>query len=224
MDCLSLFVGGSLLKTYIETSTSGFLNYITFISEWIMRLTYLNVIWILFTLFGFIILGFFPATVALFSIMRKFFRGEEIAIFQTFWQVYRQKFWRSQMLGSTIAFILIILYADVIFFWSLDNTLVFIPKVLTISVIFLFSLTLSYIFPVYVHYEGSIGETIKYSFVISIAYIKHSFVMIIVLQVIGFVCIFYPTIILFFGFSCLALVGTFFSHKSFQQIELRSSV
>ncbi|MEC0304686.1 DUF624 domain-containing protein, partial [Terribacillus saccharophilus] len=44
--------------------------------EWITRFAYLNVLWILFTIAGGFIFGFFPSTIAMFTIIRDWLKGE----------------------------------------------------------------------------------------------------------------------------------------------------
>ncbi len=46
------------------------------ISEKIMYACYINFLWILFTILGLGILGFMPATVAMYAVFRKFLMGE----------------------------------------------------------------------------------------------------------------------------------------------------
>ncbi|WP_421102885.1 DUF624 domain-containing protein [Sporosarcina psychrophila] len=52
--------------------TSGF-TYNVF--EWITRLAYIYLLWILFSLAGGMISGFFPATIAMFAISREWLKG-----------------------------------------------------------------------------------------------------------------------------------------------------
>lgn len=64
---------------------TGTVGGIYHISNWIMRLAYVNFLWILFTLAGFIVFGFFPATIATFAVVRKWiFDTTDIPIFTTF--------------------------------------------------------------------------------------------------------------------------------------------
>src|SRR5690554_99319 len=63
---------------------------------WFSNLAYLNLLWIVFTLLGGIILGFIPSTSALFSVIRQLLRknDEEIPITKIFWTYYRKDFWK----------------------------------------------------------------------------------------------------------------------------------
>nr|WP_052044317.1 DUF624 domain-containing protein [Alkalihalobacillus alcalophilus] len=55
------------------------------ISDWIMRLAYINLLWLLFMIIGLFIVGFMPATVAMFTVIRMLLMKEEsVPIFKTF--------------------------------------------------------------------------------------------------------------------------------------------
>ncbi|MFA9556724.1 DUF624 domain-containing protein [Evansella sp. AB-rgal1] len=48
------------------------------VSEWLIRLAYINILWMLFTIVGLIILGIAPATATVFTIIRKWFMETRI--------------------------------------------------------------------------------------------------------------------------------------------------
>lgn len=78
---------------------NGFVGVLYRTSEWIMRLVYLNLLWIAFSLLGIVLFGFFPATAAMFSVVRKWIMGEtDVRVFKEFWQTYRKEFWKSNRL------------------------------------------------------------------------------------------------------------------------------
>lgn len=86
--------------------------------EWVMRLAYTNLLWLLFTLLGLGIFGFMPATTALFSVMRKWIQGhEQVSVFQTFWKVYREEFVRSNVIGVVLVIIGTIIYVDLAYIY-----------------------------------------------------------------------------------------------------------
>src|SRR5690625_1995366 len=60
------------------------------ICEVITKFAYVNILWFVFTLLSLIIFGFMPATVALFSVTRKWVMGDmDVPVFSTFWGTYR---------------------------------------------------------------------------------------------------------------------------------------
>lgn len=74
--------------------------------KWITHFAYLNLLWIIFTLIGGVILGIIPSTVAMFAIARKTAMGEEdISVIKTFWSTFRTEFIRANGLGLKITLI-----------------------------------------------------------------------------------------------------------------------
>ena len=60
-------------------------NKLNGLGEWVIRLVYLNFLWIGFSLLGLGILGIFPATSALFSVLRKYFiKNERVKLLLNF--------------------------------------------------------------------------------------------------------------------------------------------
>src|SRR4051812_16513904 len=85
--------------------------------RWITHFAYLNILWILFTLAGAVVLGIVPSTVAMFAVARKTAMGEEdIPVFKTFWRTYRTEFIRANGLGLLLTAIGLIWYFDLHFF------------------------------------------------------------------------------------------------------------
>jgi uncharacterized membrane protein YesL len=59
-----------------------------------MKLAYLNLLWIVFSVGGLIVFGSIPASVSLFTIVRKWLINKEtdLPIFHTFFQNYKNEF------------------------------------------------------------------------------------------------------------------------------------
>ncbi|WP_338786490.1 YesL family protein [Metabacillus sp. FJAT-53654] len=149
--------------------TTGFMGGLNSILEWISRLALLNLLWIFFSLLGFIIFGFFPATAAMFAVVRKWALGEmEIPVFKTFWSSYKKEFIKGNILGSIIMLMGVVLLIDFLFLQqaaqSIQNLLL-VPFYI-ISIIFV--CMLFYIFPMFVHYEMKTFDIIKNSFFVMI--------------------------------------------------------
>lgn len=132
--------------------------------EWVMRLAYTNLLWLLFTLLGLGIFGFMPATTALFSVMRKWIQGhEQVSVFQTFWKVYREEFVRSNVIGVVLVIIGTIIYVDLAYIYPTSWFL----HVLRFAIYifgFLFIVSLFYIFPLLAHYDWKKRLYLKFSF------------------------------------------------------------
>jgi hypothetical protein len=75
---------------------SSLIEVIYRLSNLILRLVYINFLWILFSLLGLLIAGFFPSTVAMFTVVRIWVLGEtDAAIFNMFWKTLNISFLKA---------------------------------------------------------------------------------------------------------------------------------
>lgn len=119
----------------------------------IVNMAYINFLWILFVITGFGVFGLFPSTVAIFSTVRQFIKGNnDFPIFQSYWQTYKTHFLKSNLIGFCYIFAGIVIYFDVMYFSSPTSilSLILLYFFRIVAVIYLiFGL---FLFPVYVHY------------------------------------------------------------------------
>lgn len=138
------------------------------ICEWVMRLAYLNILWLFFTIVGFIVFGFFPATTAMFAVVRKWLMKEtDLPVFKTFWGYYKSDLVKSNLLGLVILIVGYILYIDITMLRNASGVIqiFYIPSlIITLG----FVLTVFYMFPTYVHYDIGILQVAKNSFFIMV--------------------------------------------------------
>lgn len=190
------------------------------LSEWITRLAYLNILWILFSLSGLVIFSIFPATAALFTVARHWVLGDEgVPIFKTFWNSFKENFFRVQFLGYTLALIGGILYFDYRYFLNHDGIIYLVAKLITGTVIFLFFIILLYIFPVYTHYKLKTFQYLKDSLFIGVSHLFHSIGMLLVSGIFIYAFLKYSSFLVLFVVSLLAYWITWVAHNVFKRIE-----
>lgn len=132
------------------------------ICEWIMKLAYVNLLWLLFTMAGLIVFGFMPATVSLFTIVRKWQMKEtEVPVWDTFLSIYKKEFTKSNLLGFILVICAGFILLDLHFVNGLEGVLQLMFFVLLLIISALYFITLMYLFPVYVHYDLRVSEYIK---------------------------------------------------------------
>lgn len=149
--------------------THGFMGGVNNILEWISRLALLNLLWISFSLLGLIVFGFFPATVAMFSIVRRWAMGDmDFSIPKLFWRTYKKEFIKSNLLGAIISLLGLVLIIDFFFLQQASSQIQNLLSVPFLIISILFVCSLFYIFPMYVHYDMKIVQVIKNSFFIMI--------------------------------------------------------
>lgn len=142
----------------------GLLQGLYALSEWIMRLAILNILWAFFSLIGGVVLGLFPATISMFEVEKKWLKGEfNLPIFRYFWLTYKKNFLRGNFLGLLLVLVGVIFFIDFNYFSGHHS---FIFRIFTgvIMVLFIFyALLFLYVFPIYVLHEISILQCIKYA-------------------------------------------------------------
>ncbi|NJP37731.1 YesL family protein [Alkalicoccus luteus] len=68
--------------------------------DWMVKLAYLNFLWVIFTAAGGVLLGLFPASAALSHCLRRLVAGETLNdVLPTFWAAYRSSFRRANFYG-----------------------------------------------------------------------------------------------------------------------------
>lgn len=187
------------------------------ILEWITKFAYVNLLWFIFTLVGGVILGFYPATIAMFSMVRDWLRGKsDLPVLKNFWNYYKLDFLKSNLLGVFINVLLIFIAAD-IFYITLNEQLAWthIPLFAFILIVVLFLL---FIFPSFAHYDLKVIPLIKNTFLIMIISPIHSFLMIICLISVYFIMQAVPALFFIFGGSTYAFITTWLSLHAFDKI------
>ncbi|MFC4402738.1 YesL family protein [Gracilibacillus xinjiangensis] len=62
-------------------------------AEWISRFAYVNLLWIGFSLLGLVVFGFFPATAAMFALVRQWIMGNiDKPVFSSIWVTIKKNF------------------------------------------------------------------------------------------------------------------------------------
>lgn len=189
--------------------------------EWVTRLAYVNLLWIFFAFLGLGFFGWMPASIAMFSITKKWVNGErDIRIFPLFWTSYKQDWWKGNILGMIFMLIFLLLYMDFRIIGILDG-----PTTLLLFFIcglfLFFSTTFLYLLPVYTYYDLKLLEYIKYAFVIGFLRPAHTVGIFMAVFCIAFLASLHITLLLFFSISTLAFVITWLAARAFGSIDHR---
>ncbi|MBZ9537070.1 YesL family protein [Cytobacillus oceanisediminis] len=188
--------------------------------EWIMRLLYVNLLWIGFTIIGLGVFGLFPATTAMFAVVRKWVMQEnDIPIFKTFWRTYRAEFFKVNGLGVILFFIGFSIYFY-LKIYHYDNQLVYLfsRPLLFVAIIYYYALVM-FFFPTYVHYKLPFLHYLKAPLMFSFASPLRTFLMIIMASSVYYFLITFPGLQPFLAGSTLSLVCMFVAHKVFLKVE-----
>ncbi|KMY49918.1 YesL family protein [Peribacillus loiseleuriae] len=199
------------------------MNNVYVVCDWIIRLLYLNLLWVVFTILGLVVAGIFPATVAMFSILKEWIHeGKNVRVFNLFLNIYKKEFLKANRLGIILFIISIIFFTDWLFTNQLSGTLGMITKGALLGSGFVFGITLLYVIPVYLQIDGKVFTTIKLAFLIGITYPHYTFIMMISVASLMLLSFLLPMAGFLFFASGLGCVLTFFSMHLIRKIEDRT--
>lgn len=201
----------------------GILGIIYLTMEWITRIAYLNILWVLFTVLGLIVTGFAPATTSMFTLTRKWLKGNtDDKILPIFWNTYKREFVKSNLLIWPLLIAGYILYIDYQYIMLVDGQLFFVLLVVFVNILILYLITILYIFPTYVHFKfKNIFQYYKNAFILGFSSPFITFSMLISLFIIGLVMEKIPGLIPFFLVASSSLVLTWYANRSFIKAEKR---
>ncbi|WP_130858686.1 YesL family protein [Gracilibacillus phocaeensis] len=201
---------------------NGFMAGLYRLSEWIMRLAYVNILWLLFIVVGGIIFGMGPATAGLFAVTRKMVMGaDEISVFHIFWGTYRKDFKRSNIVFLIIVSMGVLLYMDHRFFQLQEGFIIYLLRYFILGLFLVYFLVLLFIFPLFVHYQMKIIHYFRSAVIFVIMQPLVTILMVLSCYVIYEMFLFLPGLIPFFGGSLFSYLLMRLAYMSFRKMEAR---
>ncbi|WP_426452350.1 YesL family protein [Paenibacillus sp. S-38] len=203
------------------------------ISEWIMRLSVINVLWILcgipFFMLGLILLQagttdqvlqtlilmaivspftLFPSTAAMFSVARKWLTGDEdVPLFKTFFRSYKSNYVQAMLGGLLYVLFGVILYTNFRFYGN-QTGLFSVLRFLVLSLTVLLSISLFHYFSILSHLHMKTLQIVKNAMLITIGNPIRSISMIVLNGVVLYISFAVFTFLIpFFMGSLLAIVS-----------------
>lgn len=211
----------------VMMETKGMLSGIYRVSEKVMLIAYTNILWILFSLLGFVLIGFMPATAAMFAVMRKLIieRDEEpVPIFSLFWNKYKEEFVKANLYGYLLLLGVAVFLLDVMLFQSLDGWLFIFLSILSAGLLLVTIAVVLYFIPLYVYYDLSFIQYIKTAFLLTFTHPIQTFIMITCGAVIGFIFLLLPGSLFFFSGSLYCFIVTKTALKVFANVEEQKEI
>jgi uncharacterized membrane protein YesL len=199
------------------------INKLNSLFSWVTKLAYVNGLWMLFSLVGFIVVGFFPATVAMMTICRKWLNGEsEIPIFKTFVKTYKSALISSNLLGWILAGVGVLLYINFLVLQANTGQI----NIVTISAfylfLFFFLITVSHALPVFVYYRVSLLSCIRNAFIMGLLNMHLSIAIIISQSAFFYLMFSYPSTAVFFLGSILSVIQMWLALRSFKRFDKKA--
>lgn len=190
---------------------------------WITRLAYLNLLWLLFTIVGLVILGFYPATVAMFAIERRWIRGnKDLPMFKTFKEEFFKNFKHSNIIGHCFTLLALLIYINYQFVAVMDFWLADVFQYVLFALAFLTFIIFMYIFPVFVHYQVTLIEAISFAFVIALSSPLNTVLILVNVISFFFIAFYIPGIIPVFMGSAISFITMWFAYRTIQKIDKKN--
>ncbi|MDQ0255882.1 putative membrane protein YesL [Evansella vedderi] len=191
------------------------------IGDFLLKILYLQLLWVIFTLLGFVILGISPATLSLFIVIRKWLREKQrqISFGKLYWQTYKEEFIKGNILGWGFGLIGYFIIVNILLLKYIDNYFKIVVLVLVIAVAFIFIIMLIYIFPVYAHFKVPYLRYVTLTLIIAVSFPVHTVGIIVGLFVLYYLFIYVPGLIPFVSVSLVAVFITWVALNAFYKME-----
>lgn len=188
--------------------------------EAIMKIAWLNTLWVLFTLGGGVVFGWAPSTAAMFTVVRKRLLGRTDApVFKTFYQTYKKEFFKTNGLGLILLAAGTILLVNYQFFRVREDLFSIIISYATLMAGLMYVVVFVYIFPLYVHVQLPFARYFSQAALIGLVRPLTTAGMAAAGGFVVYVLLTVPGLIPFYGVSLFALVLMFIAHRCFLRLE-----
>lgn len=199
-------------------------SYIYLALEWITRLAYLNFLWVIFSLFGGILFGFYPATTSMFAVCREWLRGNtDLPLFKTFWGFYKKEFIKSNLLGIFTSFLLLLIALDIFYIQSSPDQQLNWTHIPLFAFMLIFTFFLFYLFPVFAHYDIKVPHVIKNAFFLMLVNPAATAVILLCLVPLLFIMTLLPALAFIFGGSLYAFITMWMAMHAFTKTHEKAS-
>lgn len=218
------------------------------ISEWIMRLSVINLLWILCSspVFFFALMGLvsqsadalkatlpiiailapftlFPATSAMFTVARKWVTGEEdVPLLKTYFRGYKENYVQS-MVGGIFFVLIFVIIAVNYFFYLKQGSSLKVLAVLFIAFTVIVVISLFNFFSIMVHLHMKILQILKNAILITIGNPINSIVLLLCNGAIVYICMtkFNFFLVVFFMGSIVATFSFWQFNRSFTKLQIK---
>ena len=178
----------------------------------------LQLMWIGLTLLGLVIFGVSPATVGLFTVMRKRLQGQDDLrlLTRNYWSTYKAEFISSNKIGVILIGIGYFLVINLQIVLTMKGTAGLFMLTLIVMIAILYAVMVMNIFQVFAHYDLPFSRYFSASLLLSISFPMQVLGSIIGLYVLYRIFLFMPGLLPFFGVSITILFLTWMSSQIFR--------
>ncbi|WP_127585147.1 YesL family protein [Paenibacillus koleovorans] len=220
------------------------------ISEWIMRLSVINVLWVIcsFPFFYLVLAGLiaisenpdvwvqsltllaivspftlFPATAAVFTVARKWVTGDtDVSLFKTYFRGYKENYLQAMLGGIFYILLTVIVIVNYKFYLEQSNTLSLL-SVLFIILLVILGASMFHFFSLMVHFHMKLFQLLKNAILITIGNPLITIMLIVSNGAVAYVSFTKFTFLIpFFMGSIMATLSFFWFNRIFDKIKTRT--
>ena len=174
--------------------------------ETFSNLLFLNLLWLLACL---PIVTIFPATAAMFGVVRDWVMGKDVSLLRTFWARFKENFKQSLVIGLVWTVIGAVLLVDLFLIVGIPGvTKIVLGSVLSL-VGLLYVFTSLYLFPVMVHYDAGWRVVLKNSLLLSVGQLSTTLLCLLVVALMATILLIVPFSLIITGSLTAYLVYRF---------------
>lgn len=197
----------------------GLIPFVDNVANWIIRLTYVNFLWVIFSILGLVIFGVFPSTIALFTVIRQWMKqGTDIPIWKTFKDAYKQNFIKINIVGLVYLLIGVVTYIDLRFFQTQSGLIYTALSYIFIVILSIYFIVGVFLIPVYVHYDFKNIQYLRQTVFIIFSKPANLILILIFVVITCLILFLIPGLILVCGVSLPALILMRGTYKVFTEI------
>ncbi|GLC89655.1 YesL family protein [Lysinibacillus piscis] len=192
------------------------------LGTWLFNLVWLHILWVIFTLLGLVIFGLFPATAAMFAVLRQLIMEEDdSSVTKLFFEKYKAEFVGSTLWGLLLSGGVVLLYVNM---HALSYLQLGVIRTLlassTVVIGFVYLCMLLNFFPVFVHLRLLFWQYPKYALLLAVAKPIQTIFMIIIVIVLAYLYLMFPILVVLFGISLFAYALMYIALRSLPREQL----
>lgn len=222
------------------------------ITEWISRIAFSNILWglcsipfLFIAVMKIIMLGsetggpneqitlnwalgilapftVFPATAALFTVVRKWVMGNtDVSTFRTFFQGYKENYLKSMLGGLIYTVLFVVMYVDVTVYMTQMANFRIVGILMLVLMIILFVSMFNF-FSIVVHYQMTFKEVIKNSVLLTIARPIRVFSTLIGSALLAYIGLRYPVLYVICIPTLVAMLAFFNFFATYNKLQLQA--
>ncbi|WP_410511812.1 DUF624 domain-containing protein [Paenibacillus sp. BR2-3] len=163
----------------------------------------------------------FPATAALFTVVRKWVMGNtDVSTFRTFFQGYKENYVKSMLGGLIYSLLFVIMYVDVTVYMTQMSNFKIVGILMLVLMIILFVSMFNF-FSIIVHYQMTFKEVVSNSILLTIARPIRVFSTLIAGAVLVYIGLRYPALYFICIPTLIAMVAFFNFYATYNKLQLQ---